>query len=175
MNRMDRKEFESIAPSLRESIVRMVGRLVPTGESSGLADDVAQDTLLRLWTRRDTIDSYRSIEALAMVMARNRTIDLLRREHTGKYVSLDESPYDSPDTAPDPHENLETDEAGTRLHSIIASLPSAQQALIRMRHVEEMEIDEIAAVTGSSPEAIRVMLSRARRHIKDLFLNNQEI
>ena len=138
MNRMDRKEFESIAPSLRESIVRMVGRLVPTGESSGLADDVAQDTLLRLWTRR-------------------------------------ESPYDSPDTAPDPHENLETDEAGTRLHSIIASLPSAQQALIRMRHVEEMEIDEIAAVTGSSPGAIRVMLSRARRHIKDLFLNNQEI
>ncbi len=68
-----------------------------------------------------------------------------------------------------------SDEADARLRSIMESLPSAQQALIRMRHVEEMEIDEIASVTGSSPGAIRVMLSRTRRHIKDLFLNNQEI
>lgn len=166
---MDRNEFESIAPSLRESIVRMVVRLVPAGEASGLADDVAQDTLLRLWTRRDSIDSYRSIEALAMVMARNRTIDLLRREHADVYVDIDG--YDSADSAPDPHSVLESSEAEIRMQSILSSLPSAQQALIRMRHVEEMEIDEIAAVTGSSPGAIRVMLSRTRRHIKDLFLN----
>lgn len=171
---MDRKEFETVAPSLRESIVRMVVRLVPSGETSGLADDVAQDTLLRLWTRRDSIDTYRSIHALAMVMARNRTIDLLRRDRSGSHVSLDDG-YDSPDSSPDPHECMVSDEADARLRSIMKSLPSAQQALIRMRHVEEMEIDEIASVTGSSPGAIRVMLSRTRRHIKDLFLNNQEI
>jgi len=170
---MDRKEFESIAPSLRKKIVRMVTRLAPAGESSGLADDVAQDTLLRLWTRRDSIDSYRSIEAIAMVMARNRTIDLLRREHSGTYVNLDQG-YDSPDSSPDPHETMETDEADSRLRSILTSLPSAQQALIRMRHIEEMEIDEIAAITGSSPGAIRVMLSRTRRHIKSLFLNETQ-
>lgn len=171
---MDRKEFETIAPTLRESIVRLVARLVPADETSVSADDVAQDTLLRLWTRRDDIDSYRSIEALAMVMARNRTIDLLRREHSGTYVSLDEG-YDSPDSGPDPHECMETDEADVHLRSILSSLPSAQQAIIRMRHVEEMKIDEIAAVTGSSPGAIRVMLSRTRRHIKSLFLNETEI
>lgn len=168
---MERKEFETIVPSLREDIVRMVGRLVPSGEMSWLADDVAQDTLLRLWSRRDSLDSYRSLQALAMVMARNRTIDLLRRDHTASHVSIDG--YDSPDTAPDPHESMETDEADSRLRDIMTSLPSAQQALIRMRHVEEMDIDEIAAVTGSTPGAIRVMLSRTRRHIKDLFLNNE--
>lgn len=169
---MERKEFESIVPSLRKDIVRMTGRLVPTGEASGLADDVAQDTLLRLWARRDSLDSYRSLHALAMVMARNRTIDLLRRDRSGSHVSIDG--YDSPDSAPDPHESMEADEADSRLRSILSSLPSAQQALIRMRHIEEMEIDEIAAVTGSSPGAIRVMLSRSRRHIKDLFLSNTE-
>ncbi len=89
-------------------------------------------------------------------------------------MSLDDG-YDSPDSSPDPHECMVSDEADARLRSIMESLPSAQQAIIRMRHVEEMEIDEIASVTGSSPGAIRVMLSRTRRHIKDLFLNNQEI
>ena len=165
---MERKEFETIVPSLRDRIVSLVGRMVPSGAGADMAEDVAQDTLLRLWARRDTLDSYRSIEALAMVMARNRTLDLLRAAQTGRLTSIDG--LDSPDTHPNPHESLEADEAESRMRDILRSLPSAQQALIRMRHTEGMEIDEIAALTGSSPGAIRTALSRARRHIKDLFL-----
>ena len=165
---MERKEFETIVPSLRDRIVSLVGRMVPSGAGADMAEDVAQDTLLRLWARRDTLDSYRSIESLAMVMARNRTLDLLRATQTGRLTSIDG--IDSPDTHPNPHESLEADEAESRMHDILRSLPSAQQALIRMRHTEGMEIDEIAALTGSSPGAIRTALSRARRHIKDLFL-----
>ena len=165
---MERKEFETIVPSLRDRIVSLVGRMVPSGAGADMAEDVAQDTLLRLWARRDTLDSYRSIEAMAMVMARNRTLDLLRAAQTGRLTSIDG--IDSPDTHPNPHESLEADEAESRMRDILRSLPSAQQALIRMRHTEGMEIDEIAALTGSSPGAIRTALSRARRHIKDLFL-----
>ena len=165
---MERKEFETIVPSLRDRIVSLVGRMVPSGAGADMAEDVAQDTLLRLWARRDTLDSYRSIEALAMVMARNRTLDLLRAAQTGRLTSIDG--IDSPDTHPNPHESLEADEAESRMRDILRSLHSAQQALIRMRHTEGMEIDEIAALTGSSPGAIRTALSRARRHIKDLFL-----
>ena len=162
---MDRKEFEAIAPSIRESIIRMTRRLAPDNTDTGFPDDVAQDTLLKLWTQRDRLDSYRSIEALAMTIARNRAIDLLRSEKSGYHVSLDD--YDSPDCGPSPDEATE---AENRLTHIMASLPSAQQALIRMRHIEEMDIDDIANVTGSTPGAIRVALSRARNHIKELFL-----
>lgn len=164
---MDRREFESIAPELRDNIVTTVRRIVGPADPD-LPDDVAQDTLLRLWTLRDELDSYRSIHALAMVMARNRAIDLLRSGHHDRHLSLDG--YDSPDPAYDPHQALEYTEAGNRLSGILASLPSAQQALIKMRHIDGMEIDEIASVTGSSSGAIRTMLSRARNHIKELFL-----
>lgn len=164
---MDRKEFESIAPAIRDGIVRMVRRLAPGSEASGLPEDVAQDTLLRLWTRRDSLDSYRSVEALAMVMARNRAVDILRAEHPDRHMSLDG--FDSPDSGPSPHESLEADEADSTLRNILASLPSSQQALIRMRHIEGMEIGEIATATGSSENSIRVALSRTRRHIKELF------
>lgn len=164
---MDRKEFESIAPELRHSIVTMVRRIAGTTDPD-LPDDVAQDTLLRLWTLRDNLDSYRSIHALAMVMARNRAIDLLRSGHPDRHLPLEG--YDSPDNAFDPHQALEYSEAGHRLSDIFASLPSAQQAIIKMRHIDGMEINEIAAVTGSSSGAIRTMLSRARNHIKELFL-----
>ena len=170
---MDRKQFETVAPALRERIVSLVARMTPAGSDSAMAEDVAQDTLLRLWARRDSLESYRSIEALAMVMARNRAVDLLRAQQSGRHTSIDG--YDSPDSGPDPHESLEADEAESRMRDILDSLPSAQQSLIRMRHAEGMEIDEIAAITGSTPGSIRTALSRARRHIKDLFLQQNNI
>lgn len=169
---MDRKEFETIAPALRERIISLVGRMMPAGTGPEPAEDVAQDTLLRLWTRRDELDSYRSVEALAMVMARNRAVDLLRAHPAGRLTCLDG--FDSPDSGPDPHESLEANEAEHRLRDILDSLPSVQQALIRMRHTEGMEIDDIAAVTGSTPGSIRTALSRARQHIKDLFLQHNK-
>lgn len=56
---------------------------------------------------------------------------------------------------------------------IIASLPSVQQNVIRMRHIEGLEIEEIARITGSTPGSIRVALSRARQNIKEIFMQQQ--
>lgn len=165
---MDRNEFESIAPGIREHIVRMTSRLAPEHTGTGLPDDVAQDTLLRLWTLRERLDSYRSVEALASVIARNRTIDLLRSDKTSIHKSI--NGYDSPDSCPNPLEAIEQAESHRELMDIISSIPSAQQALIRMRHIEELEINEIAAITGSTEGAIRVALSRARTQIKKIFI-----
>ena len=141
---MDRKEFSAMAPALRERVIGMAGRICPPD----IADDVAQDTLLRLWTMREKLDAYSSIEALAMVIARNRAIDLMR-------------------------EAVTTSETAAEIDTIMSSLPSVQQAVLRMRHVEGMEIEEIARTIGSKPGAIRTALSRARQNVKELFLKRQ--
>lgn len=170
---MERKEFERMAPSLREHIVVTVRRLSADSDPA-LADDVAQDTLLRLWTMRDRLDSYTSLRALATVIARNRAIDLLRSSRATLTVDLDPDVADYAEAsahAPDPHQLLEGREAAARMDAILASLPSVQQAVLRMRHEEGMEISEIAAVTGSTPAAVRTALSRARHHVKQIFLN----
>lgn len=162
---MDRSEFERIAPALRIRIVALVERIV-CDNGAGQADDVAQDTLLRLWTMRDRLDDYSSLEALAMVMARNMAIDMIRKNH-GVAVSLDEAVTRS--VAPTPHDLLAEKEDARTMDAILAALPSAQRALIRMRHEEGMEISHIAAAICSSEGAVRVALSRARRHVMDLF------
>ena len=166
---MDREEFERMAPKLRESIVAMARRMAPDGDGAALADDVAQDTLLRLWNMRDRLDSYSSVSSLAMVMARNLTLDLLRRRSGRQAVSLEG--WDAPDTTPRADQTITASEDHDRLHKVIDSLPSTQQAIIRMRHLEEMEIDEIAAIIGATPASVRVMLTRARARIRDIFLS----
>lgn len=166
---MERNEFESMAPPLRERIVAMVIRMSADIDED-LADDVAQDTLLRLWTMRDRLETYRSVEALAMVIARNRAIDLLR-ERSAPTISLDD--FDRADHSPTPEETMIGHEETDALHRILSTLPSGQQAVIRMKHIEGLEINEIASITGSTPGAIRVTLSRARHHIKELFMQSQ--
>ncbi len=159
-----------MAPPLRERIVTMVRRISAEADAD-LADDVAQDTLLRLWTMRDRLESYRSVESLAMVIARHRAIDLLRHP-LNSLVPMDES-FDQADSALSAEEKLIVMEERSEIDKIISSLPSAQQAILKMKHIEGLEINEIAGITGSSPGAIRVSLSRTRHHIKDLFLQQQ--
>lgn len=167
---MDRKEFERMAPKLRESVIAMAKRMAPDGDGAGLADDVAQDTLLRLWSMRDKLESYSSVTSLAMVIARNLTLDQLRRRTSHRNMPLDG--WDTPDTSPPVDQYIAAGEDSRHLLRLIDSLPSSQQAIIRMRHIDEMEIDEIAAITGATPGSVRVMLTRARARIRQMFLND---
>lgn len=65
---MDEAAFEHIAGSLRE-------RALSASRALGLnemdADDVAQDTLLKLWSMRQDLGRYRSLPALSTVVARH--------------------------------------------------------------------------------------------------------
>ena len=169
---MEQKDFEAMAPQLRQRIVGMVRKLSADSGDTDLADDVAQDTLLKLWSMRDRLDAYTSVEALAMVIARNRAIDLLKR--VSALRSCDIADIDISDTAVSAADAIISTESENRAMSLLASLPSGQQAVLRMRHVDGMEISEIAAVTGSTTNAIRVTLSRARQNIKELYLKTTE-
>ena len=166
---MNRNEFESMAIPLRKRIVSMVIGMSAEADPS-LADDVAQDTLLKLWTIRDRLDEYRSVESLAIVIARNRAIDILR-DSSGLTVGLDAVGEQA--ITPSVEEAIIRAEHTEGVMEIIASLPSVQQNVIRMRHIEGLEIEEIARITVSTPGSIRVALSRARQNIKEIFMQQQ--
>lgn len=165
---MDQREFELMAEQVRGRITAMLDRMSP-GLAAEIGEDVAQDTFLKMWTIRDRLDSYASPPALALTIARHRAIDLLREK--GLTVPLGDE-HNPGDPLPSPHEEMEADERTARLMAVIGSLPSAQQMVVRMRHLDGMEIDRIARLTGSSPGAIRTTLSRARQAIRQKFLNN---
>lgn len=167
---MNRYEFEQMAPPLRKRIVSMV-RSMSADADSDLADDVAQDTLLKLWTVRDKLDEYRSVESLAMVIARHRAIDILRDHGFGETVGLEA--VGAHGSTPSPEESMIASESHDGILAVIASLPSVQQSVIRMKHIEGLEISEIARITGSSEGSIRVALSRARQSIKEIFMQQQ--
>lgn len=166
---MQQSSFEILARRLRPDIV---ARTLAITHDAGLADDVAQDTLLRLWQLRDRLEQYRSVEALARVIARNLALDALRQR--GATVSLDALTADlAAGEAEAADEALLTEEATGEIDRIMQQLAPAQQAVLRMRHAEGMEMDEIARVIGSTPANVRVLLCRARARVKDLYFKER--
>lgn len=168
---MERNEFEHLAENVRGHILTMVERLAPA-QAPEFAEDVAQDTLLKLWTLRQRLDEYASPQALAMTIARRRAIDLLRER--GQTVALDSVAEPEAERAvADASEAAAADERLGALMQAVESLPPGQQLVVRMRHFDLLEIDEIARLTGQSPGAVRTSLSRARGAMRRYFLSRE--
>ena len=68
----------------------------------------------------------------------------------------------------------ENDERIERVLAMIDALPTLQQTILRLRHIEGMEMREIAELTGSSEVAIRKTLSRARQTLKQQYVKRYE-
>ena len=66
------------------------------------------------------------------------------------------------------------DERIERMMAVVSTLPDLQQTILRLRHLEGMEMNEIADLTGSSEVAIRKALSRARQAVRQKYMKQYE-
>ena len=66
--------------------------------------------------------------------------------------------------AEDKEDNV-TDERIERMMTLVATLPTMQQTVLRLRHMQGMEMRDIARIIGASEVSVRQSLSRARRAV----------
>ena len=125
------------------------------------AEDVVQDVLLKLWQLLDKLRI--PMGPLALVLVRNRCIDYLRRLQTT--IDIPEYVAESEPTC---------DERYEKVMRFVDKLPTMQQTIMRLRHMEGMEMSAIAALTGSKEAAVRKVLSRARQAVRLKFLKQQQ-
>lgn len=161
---MELKQFKISVLPLRSKLLCYAQKLT---EESADAEDAVQEVMLKLWNIRQQLDDYRSIEALSMTMTRNACMDQWRSKRTDT-LSLDQVQALSQTATPE--RLLEEKDEFRLMREIIASLPPLQQDIIRMKDIEEYETEEIAEITGCKAEAIRSNLSRARKKVRDIYM-----
>lgn len=154
---MTYSEFEREVVRLRPVLLHLATTI--TGNADDAAD-VVQDALLKLWFMRERLPQYSCIDAPARVIVRNQSINLLRTRHicADSSVELLEVPCEESDR-----------EISDEISQLISSLPSTEQAVLRLKHLEGLETEEIARLIQSNPGAVRTALCRARRHIRELY------
>ncbi len=168
---MDETTFAQKAVELRQKAVAVC---LHCGVTHDEAEDLAQDVMLKLWSMRQQLDHYNSIEALVAVMARNLTLSALRKP-ARRVMPIPEH-YDAPSQQLDAQEQIEYSEFERQVIGIMQKLPPTQHSVLMMRQVEHRTNAEIAKLLGMKETSVCSLLARARRkmladikqqHIKD--------
>lgn len=149
---MTTEAFQQQAEELRIQLVSIAHRYMGNTDE---AEDIAQDAMVKLWLMREQLTL--PIAGMASIVTRNLCIDALRKKH--QTIDIAQLP-DEADFSDD-GEQIE------QLLKVIDSLPSTQRTILRMRHLQGMEMREIALVLGSTEVAVRKTLSRARKVVRN--------
>jgi len=157
-------EFKLRIIPLSNKLLRFAGQILKNNVE---AQDVVQDTFLKIWDRKDDLDKIDNMDAFAMRMVRNRCLDLLRARQ--KLRVGDEELWLKKEEAVE-HDQVEMGDTTNRIRMMVGKLPEQQQTVMYLRDFECKEYDEIEEVTGLNANAIRVNLSRARKKVRDELL-----
>jgi RNA polymerase sigma factor, sigma-70 family len=164
---MELEKFKSMAMPLREKLLNFARSMLRNDVD---AEDAVQEAYLRLWTVRSQLDNHPNVGGFAMQALKNICIDRLRAE---KYnLSLDN--VNIVENSITPYTYTEQKDSATIIRRIIDSLPETQRRVMMMRDVDGYELEEIADIMGAEAATVRVNLSRARKTVRDKFLNMQK-
>ncbi|PJJ85617.1 RNA polymerase sigma-70 factor (ECF subfamily) [Brevirhabdus pacifica] len=145
MARVARGDRAAFAEVFRHFAPRVKAYLVKSGAVPALAEDCMQDVMATVWRKAAQFDPARaSLAAWIFTIARNRRIDLLRRERRPEAEDLAWGPQAAPEAA----EALALQQDAARLARALSDLPEAQRQVIVQAYFGDLSHAQIAARTG---------------------------
>lgn len=161
---MKQTEFAHLASVLRNK-AKAVGMNFFSSEEE--AEDVAQETMIRLWRAWDTLSSQQEAERLTIQIAKHECVNVWRREQRRPHVSLTVSHEQTRPAEHDGH-SLEESELTEAIRCAAGTLKRSEGRLWRMFAEAGMQTAEIANATGINVRTVSSMLSHARHHIYNI-------
>ena len=139
---------------------RMLGNMVE-------AEDAAQETFIRAYTRLDTYDPTRKFSSWLLAIASHYCVDVLRRRRMN-YLSFDELPpmveLSMPRTT-QPEQVVVSQQDASAVQRLLATLPPDYRTPVVLRYWYDMSYREIAETMGVTESTIKTRLHRARANL----------
>lgn len=162
---MKKISFRNDVLPLKNALYRLALRItLNTAE----AEDIVQDTLIKVWDKRDGWDEIESIEAFSMTICRNLALDRIKKAEN-QNGSLDAISFEAPDATSSPYEQMIQKDRIELIKKLVDSLPERQRSCMQLRDFEGKPYREIAAILGITEEQVKVNIFRARQAIKTKF------
>lgn len=141
--------------------------------SAADAQDVVQDTFIRLLTHETAFHDENHLRAWLLRVALNRCRDLQRSAWNSKVDALDEQTgrlglADRRSKKPTPEEAVVSQLEYQPLWQALEALPEKLRVVMHLRYVENLDDAEIANIIGTRPTTVRTRLFRARNQLRSL-------
>jgi RNA polymerase sigma-70 factor (ECF subfamily) len=156
---MDEQEFNRLVDQHADGLYRFALSML---NEVGAAEDAVQDAFEGLWRRRKQVDLAKT-KSYLFTSVHNRCIDAIRRNRPS--LSIEDAVIAAPDAAPHDVQAI--------LHKGLATLPEKQQSMVLLRDYEGYSYAEIAEITQSTLDSVKVTIFRARRSLR-MFLGSIE-
>ena len=153
-------DFRNIWMPLSDKFYRVAYHML---ESEQDAEDAVQELYLKLWKSRDGLKDLNNPAAYGMALLKNICIDRLRRLEVRKTGPLGEG---IPPEAPSPERRMASKDLLKLILTEIDKLPDRQAEVMKMMVLEDRDYKEISERTGLSQVHVRVLVSTARKTLK---------
>ncbi len=176
IGRRDAAAFESLYARHRAAIRRHLQRIVRDADA---ADDLTQETFLRVWTRAEQWDGRGGCAGWLLRIATNLALNSIRARRRRREVPLEAPPSsrEAEEEAPPgwlvdaaalgPEDYCLREERLRLLRRLIHALPDDKRAVVRLAHESEMEMQDIAARLGVPEGTVKSRLHYARKALRE--------
>lgn len=154
---------------LKDKLYRLALRMTLNPQE---AEDIVQDTLIKIWNRRDTLGEIQSLEAFSMIICRNISLDHLKSREN-QNASLEGLVIDRPDQSLTPLEQTQQNDNIERIKRIMDSLPEKQRTCMQLRDFEGKTYKDIAEILSMTEEQVKINIFRARKTVKEKFIKQE--
>ncbi|MFB3895234.1 MAG: RNA polymerase sigma factor [bacterium] len=160
--------FEQLVIRYQKPVYNLVYRFLGNADD---AKDITQETFVKAYQSLSKHNPELAFHSWLFRIAQNLSIDHLRWKKRRRTVSLDESNeetgqemhyHDIADQTPDVRNELSEAQKCARIQTIINSLPEQFKAVIILRHIEELPLQEIARILNLPLGTVKTNLYRAR-------------
>jgi RNA polymerase sigma-70 factor (ECF subfamily) len=159
--------FDHFAPRVSAYLQRI-------GTDGATAEEIAQDVMVTLWRKAELFDrSKSSVGTWLFRIARNRRIDLVRRDRSDRLDPAD--PMLTPEPLAPPDEGLDAQRQESIVREMLGSLPDGQLQLVRLAFFEGLSHSQIAEETGlplgTVKSRIRLAFARLKKALEERGVN----
>jgi RNA polymerase sigma-70 factor (ECF subfamily) len=134
------------------------------------AEDVVQDTMLKVWTHRGQWEHGRAkFSTWLYRVVTNRCIDLHRRPRTDNVDAVPEPV----DIKPDAFSTMQRDEVAKLLETAMQRLPEQQRVAVILSYHENMSNGDIAEVLNTTVSAVESLLKRGRQQLREILRRHE--
>ena len=166
IHRVAQKDRQAFALLYQATAPKLLGTVLRILRDRGWADDVIQDSYLKIWQKAEQFQDGKSSPITWLVsIARNGAIDELRKHPAGRTTNSDELD-EMPGRQISAQEQLEEQRAANQLNHCIDQLEKDRQDMVRLAYLNGWSREELASQFEQPVNTIKTWLHRALKQIK---------
>ena len=167
MERVKARDHAAYSRLLCRHLAAIHGYLMRITHSHADADELAQETFLRVWDKAATYQPGKvRFSTWLHRIAHNLCMDEFRRKHP---ESLDD-PDALPGEQPALERTLANRQTIDRLDQALAALPVSQRSALLLTEVQGFSSRQVADIMNLGVRAVESLLARARRRLREQLL-----